>query len=786
VISLSLVYLRHWCIAVILMAILLLRLANSTASLSLQNLVENSKLSKVYLNTPASFQENSRVISPAHNGHASLQNQDEAACVSPQNPIVVENCQAGTTDWYVTNYWGDIEGFASATSVDSGETIEFHINTNAPAYDLLVFRTGYYGGTGGRLVKAFRGLPGQVQPACYKQYDTGLTSCSNWSVSLSLTIPEDWVSGIYIGKLIRPDTGGENLIHFVVRDDQRHAPILLQQSITTYQAYNDYGDKSLYSSIVANSCLTVAEAPRAVQASFDRPNHLYPYAHNSYAWSDFPMVYWLEGQGYDVSYVTNIDTHRSGKAGQNNELLNHQVFLSVGHDEYWSQEMRDAITQARDASVSLGFFSSNVSYWRIRLEPDPWSGEPDRVIVSYKTTESGSADPSGHPTGTWRDPEGANNPENELIGIQYVGDNDVDYFPLRVKAEQAQDPLYRHTGLEQMPPGSYVDIGRHLIGWEWDAVADNGHTPSGLVILAESPVHGTLLTDAGRTYALGKAEANVTRYTAPSGAKVFAAGTNQWAWGLALFEPDRRIQQMTYNLLADMGVYPATPAKTLVLDENKAVNSIPQDFIESVEVNQLSLITGVQEMLELMGTQADLGTKSETTAEVVRPVEEGTDPVITNLKVSSTSNTVTIAWETDRPATSQVWIKIKSGQIDYRLSGESGWLLPVAASTFQGNLQQQHEITLTNLDPNTQYYYQVASADEWNRASISTEASFQTASGSLVGQAKTFFRMQYRLLPCWARANQLLIAIGVGITMIGILGLGAWQIFMFSRRASRT
>jgi hypothetical protein len=404
-------------------------------------------------------------------------------CAAPANPIVAENCRPGTTDWQITRTYGDIAGFASRASAAAGDTVDIYVDSHARQYDLAIYRSGYYGGLGGRLMLARPALPGTAQPACRNDPASGLVSCSNWSVSYSLQVPADWVSGVYIVKLTRLDTGGQSYLPLVVRDDTRHAAILFQLSVTTYQAYNNYGGKSVYSSLCSNYCTTVTGTPRAVKVSFDRPYALpAPFLNSTYFWVDFPMVSWLESQGYDVSYATDLDTDLSGQAGGQNRLLDHRLFLVVGHDEYWSQGMRQAITAARDAGVSLGFFSSNVSYWRVRFEPDPWTGQAGRVMVTYKTTESGPPDPSGTPTSTWRDPAGANDPENALIGMQYIGDNDNHSFPLRVTAAMGKDRLYRHTGLDTLPDGTYVDLGQRLVGWEWDAVVDNGHTPAGLTM----------------------------------------------------------------------------------------------------------------------------------------------------------------------------------------------------------------------------------------------------------------------------------------------------------------
>jgi hypothetical protein len=667
-----------------------------------------------------------------------------AGCASPANPIVAENCQPGSSEWEIKNYYGDIEGFASATSVNLGEAIDFFINTQASRYDLLIFRSGYYGGAGGRLIQTIRDLPGRAQPACRTDRATGLISCSNWSSSYRLNVPADWVSGVYLAKLVRHDTGGENYILFVVRDDERAADILVQMSVTTYQAYNGYGGKSVYN-FNSSYCPTAAEAPRAVKVSLARP-YAFPeivYG-NTYFFSDYPMVRWLEAQGYEVSYVTNLDVHRAGQPGAHNELLDHRIFLSVGHDEYWSQPMRDAMTAARDAGVHLGFFSANTGYWRIRLEPDPWTGQPDSVIVTYKTTESGPPDPSGHPTGTFRDPEGANQPENALLGVQYVGDNDSVFFPLRVTAEMAQDRLYRHTGLQDMPPGAYADVGHWVVGWEWDAVVDNGHTPDGLTILAASPTYGSILSDAGRTYTLGEAVAHTTRYVARSGAMVFASGTILWSWGLDVYDPDPRLQQITYNMLADMGAQPATPADTLVLDGESDAGRAP--------------------------------------AENAFVIPQGNDdPVVTGVETAATDTAVTVTWETDRPTSGQVWIKSAPGKIDWRMPGQGSGKLPVAAVGVEETLAQTHALTLEGLRPNTTYYFQLAATDAAGQTTITAEGNFKTAPGSLLDRAKNTFRPLYRQLRCGYEANAPLALVGMGVLGV-VLGALVWRAARSRRR----
>ncbi|MCJ7566384.1 MAG: hypothetical protein MUO58_02455 [Anaerolineales bacterium] len=403
----------------------------------------------------------------------------------------------------------------------------------------------------------------------------------------------------------------------------------------------------------------------------------------------------------------------------------------MGHDEYWTQQMRNAVTEARDAGIHLGFFSANTLFKRIRLIPDPWTGEPDRVIVSYKTYEGGPVDPSGESTSTWRDPEGMNFPENELVGIQYIGDNDYHYFPLRITAEQAEDKIYRHTPLIHLSPGSYAEIGRRLIGWEWDAVVDNGYTSPKLTILAASPVIGPILDDAGSTYHIGTASAHMIRYISPNGSIVFASGTNQWSWGLAIVEPNRLIQQITYNLFEDMGVFPANPASHLVLGG-------PYDLV---------LSTG------------------DEFREFASSTERKNGPKISELQVSVSGNSAQINWITDVPSNGQVWVKIAPGNIDYRQDDTSYWIAPVAASAGHDSFSTTHELTVY-LEFNTPYFFQVASTDESRETTVSSDQSLHTNSGSILDQARVMARPLWRSIPCLIRENIFLALYPVALIIV--------------------
>ena len=259
-----------------------------------------------------------------------------APCDPPiQNAIVCENSKPGNpqSEWDVSG-GGDpsIQGFATDISVDHGETVHFKIDTPSTAYHLDIYRMGYYGGDGARKVATVTpsaSLP-QAQPNCLDDTTTGLIDCGNWAESASWAVPADAVSGIYFAKLVRTDQPSDGShIFFIVRDDASHSKLLFQTSDTTWEAYNQYGGRSLYSSDTGGPG---TNPDRAYKVSYNRPLTVRGgIPEDSPFNAEYPMVRWLERNGYDVSYFTGVDSARFGS-----EILEHKTFLSVGHDEYWS------------------------------------------------------------------------------------------------------------------------------------------------------------------------------------------------------------------------------------------------------------------------------------------------------------------------------------------------------------------------------------------------------------------------------------------------------------------
>ena len=569
-------------------------------------------------------------------------------CETPANRIIEENCKAGnpSTEWDV-NGAGDptIQGFSTEMSVNVGELIEFKVKTDSPAYRVDIYRMGYYDGLGARLVATLKPsvtLP-QVQPDCIVDYETRLYDCGNWQVSASWQVPSDTVSGVFIARLVREDpqetpywradnssaldysglrspkpvalphaygaSGFGKLRHaikeprasqivFVVRDDTRGADVLFQTSDPSWQAYNPYGLGNTYSGRTQwgspASGESTGQANRAYKVSYNRPLiNRQTGSVNQFFNAEYPMVRWLEANGYDTSYFSGVDSDRRG-----DQIKQHKLFLSVGHDEYWSAGHRQNVEAARDAGVHLAFLSGNEVFWKTRWEPSVDDSKTShRTLVTYKETHSRiTADRQLQPgkkldpledvwTGTWRDsssfnPEGAQ-PENALMGVIFTA-NAYRNDPLQVPATYGKLRFWRNTEIANLETGEKAVLGKGILGHEWDEDLDNGFRPAGLIHLSETTVHGILyIQDFGSVYDGGTGTHHLTLYRASSGALVFGAGTVQYSWGLDNFHdnstgmpgnranrysirvgtdyngPVKALQQATVNLFADMDVQPS-------------------------------------------------------------------------------------------------------------------------------------------------------------------------------------------------------------------------------------
>ena len=573
-----------------------------------------------------------------------------AAAAGPCGPPVVsviacENLQQGdpASDWQITGAGSPtIQGFATSMSVNIGDTVQFKIKTPSTNYHFDILRLGYYQGNGARKIAAglrpSASLP-QSQPACLNDSTpTGLIDCGNWGVSASWTVPSTAVSGVYIAHLIRDDTSGASShIVFVVRNDAGHSDMLYQTNDETWQAYNTYTDTTTNNTANQNSLYTCSvncppgnPAPYkgAAKVSYNRPFHTAEddQGRSWVMYAEYPMIRFLEANGYDVSYTSGLDVATAAGGAL---LTNHKTFVTAGHDEYWAGTQRANVESARDHGVNMAFFTGNETFWKTRFEPSiDGTATASRTLVCYKETHyDGVVDPMDPPvwTGTWADPRfsppaDGGKPANSLTGQLFVvntGTTDI-----RVPAQYAKLRLWRNTAVANLSAGQTLTLGSGLgtLGYEWDEEPDNGFRPAGLFDLSSTTSTGVeVFTDYGtNTNPSGTATHHLSLYRAASGALVFGAGTVQWSFGLGdpTRTPDVNMQQATVNLFADMGTQPYAVISGLAAATGSTDTTAPTSTITS-PTSGATLGDGGK--VTISGTAADTG------GGVVAGVEVSTD-----------------------------------------------------------------------------------------------------------------------------------------------------------------
>jgi N,N-dimethylformamidase beta subunit-like, C-terminal len=353
-------------------------------------------------------------------------------------------------------------------------------------------------------------------------------------VSASWAVPADSVSGVYIARLVRDDNGGASQIPFVVRDDAASSDMLVKTSDATWQAYNQYGGNSLYSCTSPCPPGSPGAYKGAFSVSYNRPfdGTIPQDGGRSYLfYAEYQMIRFIERNGYDASYTSQPDV--AANAGL---LRNHKLIISSGHDEYWSAAERANVEAARDAGVSLAFFSGNEVFWKTRWQSSSADGTPTqyRTLTTYKDTHFNASTDPVEWTGTWADPRfnapgDGGRPPNALTGQFFIvnsGSADIT-VPSTYKSMR----LWRNTTVANLSAGQSRTLapGGNTLGYEWDIDVDNGFRPRGAFDLSSTTVtNAESFIDYGTLVKQNTTPTHhLTMYKAPSGALVFGAGTVQ-------------------------------------------------------------------------------------------------------------------------------------------------------------------------------------------------------------------------------------------------------------------
>ena len=501
-----------------------------------------------------------------------------------------------------------VTGYCWPQSVGGGDPVALHLSSpRGLPVAVEVARVG----SERTVVFSDGAVPAEHHPT---PSDAATNGC-DWPAALVLDVDPDWRSGYYEVVLDVEIDGKTRRSHafFVVRPSPsaRTAPCLLALATNTWHAYNDFGGRNLYTGATQVSLqrpmtpgylhkppglgrrVTTTAPPdpqMAAHVGYLALNHLSPWA-GSAGWPDWelPFLQWAERNGYALDVVTNADLE------DHPELLhddNYALYLSVGHDEYWSMGMRDTVEAFIGRGGNAAFLSGNTSFWQVRLEDRTPAG-PAATMVGYKGQFK--QDPV---FGTERQPELTSiwsdhlieRPENHMTGVSFARGG---YHRIGKRAtagaggytiHRANHWMFEGTGLGY---GDVLGAGTTTVGYECDGCdftyrdglpfpTGVDGTPANFEILGTAPAaHFTRTTSvrptppdqpseiefiSSRLFGERSAE-NVERiahghavlgtYTSPGGGVVITSGSTDWAHGLA--GRDAQVEQITRNILDRLG-----------------------------------------------------------------------------------------------------------------------------------------------------------------------------------------------------------------------------------------
>lgn len=502
--------------------------------------------------------------------------------------ITTENALTGTytkNDMHTGQETGDVSvaGFARQPSVNIGETLQFSITGGSTL--IRIFRAGWYGGS-----LIFREVDQIVNTPVSQPEGTTITNSfggttqTEWSVTAEWDVPEDATSGMYMAMIRNAANTDAFYASFVVRDDDAVADIIYKTSDATWgAAYNHYGLKSaIDGKNVYGSGTGVGNImQRCVAVSYHRPVITRGGVQQTFWWAcELPLIVWLESQGYTIKYVTSVDLDKQGQA----LLQKGKIFLSSGHDEYWSANMRNAVENWRDYDGGHSIFmSGNEVFWKVRFEYI----DDETIMWCYKDTmpgPTGVSRLSGTPfdpvewTGTWMDARWPDHRDGALLTGTKFGMNGVyDYDVVIPKNPYGGHKVWGGSTLVD----SDITLTR-ILGFEADHVYPTQPDISARILAAYTRAAPGGLSDAnGELYNVpGNIEWGIVSQRYASGAVTVGFGTCQWSWALndvhdrgGATPVSLAAKQFTANLLKDLGATPHTLQPEL---EDREANNLDE------------------------------------------------------------------------------------------------------------------------------------------------------------------------------------------------------------------
>ena len=497
-----------------------------------------------------------------------------------------------------------VEAYCGQLTVAPGETIALHVSCRADRYDIEIHR---WGGTR-ELVWSAADLAGEEQAT---PDDADANGCG-WPVAVDVPVGEHWRSGFYLVTLTAHGAPADRAVGyagFVVRAGGRRARALLVLATNTYNAYNSWGGRSLYTGGSRVSFLRPFGRGMLMRPSTERDDRKsrptyrreqpdvdgliyqqyrfangYPGFMGSAGWFTYErrFVEWAEAQRFEFDYAVSSDLDRDPETVAGYDLL-----IGVGHDEYWSAGQRAAVEEHIRRGGNYVSLSGNTMFWQVRLEADGRA----MVCHKYRAHEVDpvvATDAQATMTGMWADPLVAR-PETALLGAGSAYGL-YNRFGAATPRGSGAFTVYRNehwmfagTGLRY---GDLLGVDDGVVGYETvgcrlafddyqlpiaaggDGTPDNvevvAFTPSSNLAMGEYPASIAALDDQGdlefiasRLYGgvdpdslarcrYGNAVMLTCRPYGDDGGEVVTIGTTDWVFGLA---GDPLVAQVSRNVI---------------------------------------------------------------------------------------------------------------------------------------------------------------------------------------------------------------------------------------------
>ncbi len=492
--------------------------------------------------------------------------------------------------------------YADRYSYLPGEEVALSVHTTAASYDVRVVRDG----ADPVGVWSASGLPGVAHRTPRDAYAVGC----DWPVSVRIPVDPQWRSGFYL-VVVGIDVDGrrhEREGFFVVRASRPASDVALVLTTGTLAAYNDWGGANHYRGLgddpytdipapvlssrrpVARGMLRLPDgAPRNANPETPGPGyrprhptyewaitHGYSRHHSDAFWATYerPFVVWAEQNGYQLDHLTQQDLHDDPSA-----LDGYRCAVLVGHDEYWTWEMRDVVDRFTDRGGNVARFAGNY-IWQVRLDADGrqtcykdpnldplLATDPTRVTTTWDAPFIGR--PATHTMGLTglsgayarygsTTPRGSGGYTVYRPEHWALADTDLYYgdvfgaAPVCVAAFEVDgvDYTFRHglpyaTGTDGAPADLEIVAMTPAVLGETDRWA--GEVPIGAPIAeVQDLLRAVWGDDVPERFSTGYGAGMVATFRRGAG-EVFNAGTTEWVSGLIHHDPFT--EQITHNVL---------------------------------------------------------------------------------------------------------------------------------------------------------------------------------------------------------------------------------------------